>query len=52
MFYVILYGLAKNSNVHYLLYSFIHVFTHNSITKYYCHTFIATPFGTDVQKNL
>ena len=32
MFYAILYGYQTKSNVH-LLYSFIHVFTYNSIPK-------------------
>ena len=34
MFFAILYGLPKISNVH-LLYSFLYVFIRNSITKYF-----------------
>ena len=38
MFYAILYGLPKKSNVH-LLYSFIPVFIYNSITKCFGKSF-------------
>ena len=39
MFFVILCGLPKISNVH-LMYSFICIFISNSITKYYWQNFV------------
>ena len=53
MFYVILYGLPKISNVH-LLYSFIHVFIYNSITKCFWQNFakpLAKAFKTPLDYN-
>ena len=50
MFYVILYGLPKLSNVR-LLYSFIHVFIYNSITKYYWQNF-ANPWQRGLEKKV
>ena len=48
MFYVNLYGLPKISNVH-LLYSFIHVFIYNSITKCFWQNF-AKPLAKAFRK--